>query len=470
MTIDITAKIRQSLNNLKDITDPKLEEVLKPDYELYCCAPFLLPTQASCLLAGLATMDWETVYSMITLRGIERDINKGLQIGGKLTPPQSCDGKWNFHEYVIYSFPVPHDSLDYLKNIYEFIQKGIEEGSLKHTPFKQPDGTQEKLLTPEDVVKYAREVGIEIPGEMTVALENLRPSIKTLALPKIFPNQINFGVEYRKKRIEINRLKPVSMSSSKVLEPSSESYEQCRKQQAALSSDEKKMSLRDLIFRIALCRPRMELLNSEGVVQLKQLLIEHAPCKETLFHKTHWHPAELSLAFYGIDCNTILLETMNQTSDLVTQIIILRDVVTMIDRNERIFENFCNYVEAKNIDQFKVSIEDFTTFATEKAIKLPFHWPTPNQDTNQSKSTSRESLKSKKPETLRKEMMGMAAELARKFAERNSKPTPKPATLARSKDMLALVNLINQIGGLETAIDNIDPEWLSQGPSNRGAK
>ncbi len=110
---------------------------------LFCCQ-----RKASCLLAGLATMDWETVYSLITLRCIERDINKGLQI------------------------------------------------------------------------------------------------------------------------------KPVSMSSSKVLEPSSESYEQCRKQQAALSSDEKKMSLRDLIFRIALCRPRTELFqlpNNSGVLLLSML-------------------------------------------------------------------------------------------------------------------------------------------------------------------------------------------------------
>lgn len=465
MTIDITAKTREALNNLKVISDPKLEEVLRPNYELYCCAPFLSAAQVSCLLAGFATIDWETVYTLTALRSIDLDINKALQSKGKLTRPQTSDGNWSFHDYVTYSFPVPHDSFDYLKNIYELIQKGIKEGSLQHTPFTKSDGMQENLLRLDDVVKFASAVGIEIPGEMSLALENLRPSIKALMLPKMFPNQINFGFEYNKKRIEVNQRKPIFMPSNEVTESSSVVHGHYREQQAVLSSDEMKLSLGDLIFRVALRKSRTELLNSEGIVQLRQLLSKLASLTKALFHRTHWHPVQLSLAFYGIDYHAVLGMMKGLTShDLL---IFLGDIAHSIDGEARVFENFSNYVVAQGIHPLKTSIEDFNAFASANSIKLPPHWPKPSPSSKQSKSTNGDSLKTKKPTTLRKEMMGMAAELVRKRAESDSKPSPKSGTLAKNKDLIALVNLINKIGGLQPVIDDIDPEWLAEKPSNK---
>lgn len=377
-------QILKWIENLKNLREPVEIDLKKPDYMLYGIAPNLSPEQAACLLAGLTVIDRDTFTTLISLTPLQLQINYALQAAQSLRSADSMGNEETYAQFLIYRFPIPHDSLYYLKNIYECIKKYIENGALKSTSFKEKNITS-KLLNPKDVIQFAKDQKIDL-NEALLDSISYREGLNLLRLPKTFPDTINFIRLFNKLKIENNLKKPLSLSLYKNT-TSCENYQSnVENSLQTLNKEELELPISSLIYCIA-CSPRANYLNKEGIHQFKKALQRLAPCPQTVFQQTTWSVEDAALIYYSIDPQFSQTLT-HSVSDPFWQIY---ETLSLLDKEDKVFHNFNNYLAAKynkNIPS-QVHINVFIEFLTEKKYLIPKHFPISSQNLSElNKSTA----------------------------------------------------------------------------------
>lgn len=100
MTIT-TEDVTQYLENFISNSQPKNQtDIDNPNYAIYALAPFWLPHQALCLLAGIKTIEVHTFRTCLALNSLQLKMNSILAVS-KSEP----SGKNDFCDYVISHFP-----------------------------------------------------------------------------------------------------------------------------------------------------------------------------------------------------------------------------------------------------------------------------------------------------------------------------------------------------------------------------
>ena len=137
-----------------------------------------------------------------------------------------------------------------------------------------------------------------------------------------------------------------------------------------LSEEQQNLSLINLLYHIG-NEARSRLLDKEGIKQLLKVLQEKAPCSPVVFKRTTWSLDEAVLIFYNID--PAIFHEVIQSS---TAFFLCRHVVLLLDKEDRIFENFQNYINAKTNGRppQQVSINLFLQFFAEKKYTIPKHF------------------------------------------------------------------------------------------------
>jgi len=369
-------QIRQQIENFKSIPHPTIDEVLTPDYLFYGHAPFWCLHQAICLLAGVAVLDRETFNAIIHMREIQIDINRALQKRGMLRANDKLSEREHFAEYLMIRFPIPYSNLDYIKNIKEALKRSIDDGSLTYTLHKENE-IKIKLLDPNDVIFFAQRINIEIHETLQISIKN-RSTFNLLRLPKYFPDSINFYNLYSARMFEYRRSLPLSPAALMPLSsfdsysapinqmPNSQSQEE--EPWATLCDEELNYPLSQLIFAI-ICSPRSKHLNEKGILQLKATLQKLAPCPPTVFQQTLWNPQEAALIYYSIDPH--FLE--NNSIQFPEQAYIIYETLSILDRKEKVWHNFLNYLKATNNGKVPEEITQniFLEFLKEKNYPIP---------------------------------------------------------------------------------------------------
>jgi hypothetical protein len=201
MTIT-TEEVVNYLEKFPVINLPKNQiEIENPNYTIYASAPFWLPHQALCLLAGIKTIEVHTFRTCIALNNLQLIINSALAKGD--SPPS---GKGDFCDFIIKHFPILQSKLTFLKNLNEKLFKAIESGALPHQK-EMINKLNETLLCPLTVISWLKREKITIPTKLLEALAH-RDKIDMLHLPKTFPDEINPYGKWTSLRMDYNLSKP----------------------------------------------------------------------------------------------------------------------------------------------------------------------------------------------------------------------------------------------------------------------
>lgn len=176
-------------------------EIENPNYTIYASAPFWLPHQALCLLAGIKTIEVHTFRTCIALNEIQLMMNSALANGNNIP-----SGKSDFCDFVIKHFPIPHSRITFLKNLNQKLSKAIESGALPHQK-EMINKLNEALLCPLNVISWLKAEKITIPPKLLEALTH-RDKIDMLYLPKTFPDEINPYGKWTSLRMDYNLSKP----------------------------------------------------------------------------------------------------------------------------------------------------------------------------------------------------------------------------------------------------------------------
>lgn len=370
---------------------PTTKEIYTPNYSIYGVLPWWKVSQAVCLLAGIATMDSETYYTLKSFDWLHEKIRISLKAGSQ---GHNASHYQSFSYYVAFEFPIKARTITFLKNLSGLLNEAIKKGEIVCRRVKT-DTSFDDLLVPNDVIAWAEKKTISIPNELSKAMLQ-RKTINTLALPEIFPDEICFNAAYNSVRIERNRLKPRFLPSAKegILNYSPVNYSKEEKNNISnnqkskkssgnvlcepvpseiyskLSKEELNLPLVNLLYHIG-NEVRSRLLDKEGIRQLLKMLQEKAPCAPAAFKRTTWSLDEAVLIYHNID-PSIFDEFIHSSSSFV----LCRYIVLLLDKEERIFENFQNYLHAKtngHIPQ-QVCLSVFVQFLTEKKYTIPKHF------------------------------------------------------------------------------------------------
>lgn len=182
-------------------------DIMNPNYTIYGCAPYWTDNQAICLLAGLKTIDENTLTTILNFNKAHLAMNRELFNKSKDEP----SGQHSFHEFVISNFPIPHGKINYLRNL----QKKLKEANPLCMLFKKKEvieGQSKMLLYPLDLIRWAEDEEIPIPDNLLHAL-SFRNKLNLLYLPDIFPNEVNIYKRWIHLRIKYNLSKPVPIGS-----------------------------------------------------------------------------------------------------------------------------------------------------------------------------------------------------------------------------------------------------------------
>ncbi|MFA6915492.1 MAG: hypothetical protein WC222_03785 [Parachlamydiales bacterium] len=361
---------------------PSTADIYAPNYTIYGLIPCWKVSQAVCLLAGIATIDAETYYTLKSFDWLQEKIRVSLETRSH---GQGADHYQTFSNYVAFEFPIKSRTITLLKNISRLLAESIKKKEIvcrrvnTNTSF-------DDLLVPDDVIAWAEMKKIFVPEQLSKGMLQ-RKAINFLALPEIFPDEICFNAIYNGVRIERNRLKPRFLPSSReeisscppVNPPSQKPIIASEKVMcepapadiySKLSEEEKNLSLTNLLYHIG-NEARSRLLDKEGIKQLLKALQEKAPCAPVVFKRTTWSLDEAVLIYYNID--PAIFHEVIQSS---TAFFLCRHVVLLLDKEDRIFENFQNYIYAKTNGRLpqEVSINLFLQFLYEKKYSVPNHF------------------------------------------------------------------------------------------------
>lgn len=149
---------------------PTAAIVNTPNVPFYIVAPYWLQHQAVCILADIAMLDKYTFLELIHLPDIQLTINSELQSGENLRHKESLYDRENFSDFIMYRFPIPHDKIDYIKNLNDFFTDAIKKGELKYIEQRYND-FPEKLLDPVQVINIAIQAGITISQPILQSLQ-----------------------------------------------------------------------------------------------------------------------------------------------------------------------------------------------------------------------------------------------------------------------------------------------------------
>lgn len=360
-----TEETLAQIDSQKTITLPTLQELRNPDYHIYANAPYWRVHQAVCLLTGIAILDRETFDTMVHLPEINLMINKALTQKGII---QVEKVKYNdFVNLVTYYFPVPHDTIHYIRNVYKKLTLALENGSLKFTEISIR-GIKEKGLDPLSTIEFALTNGIDIPEDLTLLMLN-RKNIKLLKLPEIFPDKISFYGLWVKLKIEDNKKKTGYIPVSNPINvpfcppPFENEYDDGK----TLSEQELNFPL-NLLLNVYLLSPRGERLNAKGREQLSTELKKRAPCTLKHFRMTIYTDIQFAYLYYGISPD--LCDEYNPS--LTNPLFYSHMLIDIIDKEEGILKAFKNYLKSKKLPH-QNELSCFIAFLKEKAIKVPEH-------------------------------------------------------------------------------------------------
>lgn len=367
MTESALEKVLELLATFKSNTEPTLENLKEPNYQLYANAPFWEQHQAVCLLVGLAPIDRYTLAAIVHLRDLDLLITKALEVKkrGDLSIMQS---RADFSSYVIHCFPIPHDIIVYLKNVYEWMENKIKEG-LKYTEYKK-NNVKHCVFKPEDVILAAESDGIIVPPELKSGVQKFLPG-ELMRLPNVFPDQIVFFPLYEKHRYEMNQRMPRSLLCLSTrpaipVDVGNVNVSEVSATYARLTEVEIQASLRDLLYSVR--NPaRNKLFDEDGISELIGNLQKLAPCSQSIFQQALWSLEEAFFVYHNID-PYIFDEAVT-----VGDVYLMSEVVTLLDRNERLFRNLCSYLESKGDRRKQISHADFLLFLSETKYEFPQH-------------------------------------------------------------------------------------------------
>lgn len=264
---------------------PSTADIYAPNYTIYGLIPCWKVSQAVCLLAGIATVDAETYYTLKSFGWLQEKIRVALETRSQ---GQSADHYQTFSNYVAFEFPIKSRTIILLKNISRLLGESIKKKEIvcrrvnTNTSF-------DDLLVPHDVIAWAEMRKILVPEQLSKAMLH-RKTINLLALPEIFPDEICFNAIYNGVRIERNRLKPRFLPLSReeisnyppVSPPLQEPIIASKKVMcepvpaeiySKLSEEEQNLSLVNLLYHIG-NETRSRLLDKEGIRQLLKVLQE----------------------------------------------------------------------------------------------------------------------------------------------------------------------------------------------------
>jgi hypothetical protein len=181
------------------------------------------------------------------------------------------------------------------------------------------------------------------------------------------------------------------------------------------------------------------------------------PFNEKTFRKHWWTIQETVVNYYGLDSEKVF-----STLDSYC----INTFLCVIDSEsiQELLKNHLGHPVCRGIDY--VLVNQFVPFLEKKKVPVPIHFLRNGDETdNESETPIRKRMRK---ESYRINMMQNAAQL---FWEKEKKigksKFTSPSTLARSKDMNDLVDMINKIGDLspisgdEHSKSGVDPEWFS---------
>lgn len=300
---------------------PTTKEIYTPNYSIYGVLPLWKVSQAVCLLAGVATMDSETYYTLKSFNWLHEKIRISLETKSQ---GHNADYYQSFSNYVAFEFPIKARTITLLRNLSSLLNEAIKKGEIVCRRVKT-NTSFDDLLVLDDVIAWAEKKTIIIPDELSKAMLQ-RKMINTLALPEVFPDEICFNTAYNSVRIERNRLKPRFLPSAKEeisnYSPMSHSEEEKNNANSnkkskmspgnvlcepvpseiysKLSKEELNLPLVDFLYHIG-NEARSRLLDKEGIRQLLKMLQEKAPCVVAAFKRTTWSLDEAVLIYHNID-------------------------------------------------------------------------------------------------------------------------------------------------------------------------
>lgn len=146
---------------------PTTKEIYTPNYSIYGVLPLWKVSQAVCLLAGVATMDSETYYTLKSFNWLHEKIRISLETKSQ---GHNADYYQSFsNNYVAFEFPIKARTITLLRNLSSLLNEAIKKGEIVCRRVKT-NTSFDDLLVPDDVIAWAEKKTIIIPDELSKAM------------------------------------------------------------------------------------------------------------------------------------------------------------------------------------------------------------------------------------------------------------------------------------------------------------